>query len=245
MTHLNLNRRHVLLGALATGVIGGEAARAADDATKARRRLTVGMSGFPPGLEPTMFNHTATRRVVPQMFDTLIAFDHAKGMTLRPALAERWDRIDARSLRLTLRKGVVFHDGSPFTADDVAFSFSPDHLLGPGRSGRSIAMQTLDRIDRVEIVDPHTVIIHAKGDDALLEQRLAAWASEIVSKRAFEAAGSWERWAAMPIGTGPYRLVAQKIDMHVAARATRRLLGRQAAVRRRRIPDRSRAGCDG
>lgn len=219
MTDLHLNRRHVLLGALATGVLGGREAGAADGETKARRRLTVGMSGFPPTLEPTLLNHTATRRVVPQMFDTLIAFDHAKGMALRPALAERWERLDARSLRLALRKGAVFHDGSPFTADDVVFSFSPDHLLGPGRSGRSIAMQTLDRIERVEIVDPYTVIIHAKGDDALLEQRLAAWAAEIVSRRAFEAAGSWERWTAMPIGTGPYRLVSQKLDVNVVLTA--------------------------
>jgi peptide/nickel transport system substrate-binding protein len=214
MTHLPLTRRHVIAGALATSIFGGTEVRAQGE-TKARRKLTVGMSGFPPGVEPTLFNHTATRRVVPQMFDTLIAFDHAKGMTLRPALADRWERLDARSLRLALRKDVVFHDGSPFTADDVAFSFSEDHLLGPGRSGRSVAMQTLDRIERVEIIDPHTVIIHAKGDDALLEQRLAAWAAEIVSRRAFEAAGSWERWAAMPIGTGPYRLVSQKLDVHV------------------------------
>ncbi|MDQ8731860.1 ABC transporter substrate-binding protein [Bradyrhizobium sp. LHD-71] len=219
MTDFHPSRRHVLIGALATGLFGGREAGATDGETKAWRRLTVGMSGFPQALEPILFNSTATRRVVPQMFDTLIAFDHAKGMTLRPALAERWERIDARSLRLALRKGVVFHDGSPFTADDVEFSFSPDHLLGPGRSGRTIAMQTLDRIDRVEIVDPYTIIIHAKGDDALLEQRLASWAAEIVSKRAFEAAGSWERWTAMPIGSGPYRLVSQKLDINVVLTA--------------------------
>ncbi len=149
------------------------------------------------------------------MFDTLIAVDHAKDMALRPALAERWERIGPRALRLSLRQGVVFHDGSPFAAEDVAFTFSPDHLLGPGKSGRSIAMQSLERIERIEIVDPQTVIVHAKGDDALLEQRLAAWAAEIVSKRAFDAAGSWDRWIAAPIGTGPYRLMSQKLDVNV------------------------------
>jgi peptide/nickel transport system substrate-binding protein len=217
MTHFDLRRRQALIGALAAGAFAANAAHGQDKAETAatRRRLTVGMSGFPPALEPVLFNHTATRRVVPQMFDTLIAFDHARNMALRPALAEHWERIGPRALRLSLRKGVVFHDGSPFTAEDVAFSFSPDHLLGPDRSGRSIAMQTLERIERVEITGPHTVIVHAKGDEALLEQRLAAWASEIVCKRAFDAAGSWERWTAAPIGTGPYRLVAQKLDMNV------------------------------
>ena len=155
MTHFDLRRRQALIGALAAGAFA-DAAHGQDMAATAatRRRLTVGMSGFPPALEPVLFNHTATRRVVPQMFDTLIAFDQARNMALLPALAEHWERIGPRALRLSLRKGVVFHDGSPFTAEDVAFSLSPDHLLGPDRSGRSIAMQTLERIERVEIVDP-------------------------------------------------------------------------------------------
>jgi peptide/nickel transport system substrate-binding protein len=195
-------------------------------------RLTIAMSGFPPAVEPILANHTATRRVVPQMFDTLIAFDHARNMALRAALAEQWSRVDGRALRLTLRRGVTFHDGSPFTAADVAFSFSPDHLLGPGRSGRSVAMQTLDRIERVEVVDDHTVIIHAKGDDALLEQRLAAWAAEIVSKRAFEAAGGWDRWAAAPVGTGPYRLVGQRLDIGVELAAHAAYWGGRPAFER-------------
>ena len=216
MTVSDITRRQALRGALAAGALAAPAAYGQDAPKSAgRRKLTIGMSGFPPALEPVLFVHTATRRVVPQIFETLIAFDQAKNMALRPALAERWERLDHRALRLVLRKGVVFHDGSPFTADDVVFSLGPDHLLGPGRSGRSIAMQTLERIHRVEAVDPHTVIVHAKGDDALLEQRLAAWAAEIVSKRAFEAAGSWDRWTAAPVGTGPYRLVSQKLDMNV------------------------------
>ncbi|ONG53325.1 oligopeptide ABC transpoter oligopeptide-binding protein [Pseudoroseomonas deserti] len=203
--------RRPLAAALLAGAAFAGPARAAATPGK----LTVAISGFPPGVEPVLFNHTATRRVVPQLFDTLIAFDHAKDMALRPALAERWERRDARALRLHLRRGVTFHDGSPFTARDVAFSLGPDHLLGPGRSGRSVAMQTLERLARVEVEDDHTVTIHAKGDDALLEQRLAAWASEIVSQRGFEAAGGWDRWAAAPIGTGPYRLVGQKLDVNV------------------------------
>lgn len=54
----------------------------------------------------------------------------------------------------------------------------------------SEALHSLDRLEKVEIVDPFTVIVHAKGGDALLEQRLAVWGSEIVSQRAFVAAGS-------------------------------------------------------
>ncbi|MGX5851617.1 ABC transporter substrate-binding protein [Mesorhizobium sp. PL10] len=180
-----------------------------------RKTLRVGMSGFPPAVEPVLYVHTATRRVAPQMFDTLIAFDQTPNMGVRPSLAERWERVDVKAVRLFLRKGVIFHDGGPFSAEDVAFSFSPEHLLGPDMAGKATAMQTLDTIGKVEIIDSHTVIVHAKGDDALLEKRLASWGAEIVSKRAFEAAGSWDAWTAAPIGTGPYRLVSQLLDVEV------------------------------
>ncbi|MFC7397919.1 ABC transporter substrate-binding protein [Chelatococcus sp. GCM10030263] len=218
MAEFSMTRRQVVAGGAASGLLAASSVPGLAQ-SEGRRRLTVAMSGFPPAVEPVLFNHTATRRVVPQMFDTLIAFDHAKDMALRPALAERWERIDSRALRLHLRNGVRFHDGSPFTAEDVAFSLGPDHLFGPGKSGRSIAMQTLDTIERVEVIDPRTVVLHAKGNDALLEQRLAAWGAEIVGKRAFETAGSWEKWTAAPVGTGPYRIVGQKLDVNVVLAA--------------------------
>jgi peptide/nickel transport system substrate-binding protein len=210
MTRIDLTRRQALLAAgsaLAAGAVPA--------AAQEQRRLTVAMSGYPVSIEPVMQTQTATRRIVPQLFDTLIGVDHGRDMTLRPALAERWERLNARALKLSLRRGVTFHDGAPFTADDVAFSLSLDHLLGPGRAGQTVAMQTLEPIERVEIVDPFTVVVHAKGDDALLERRIAGWSSEIVSKRAFAAAGSWDRWQAAPVGTGPYRLVEQRTDVRV------------------------------
>ncbi|MCK1267934.1 hypothetical protein IVB44_34805 [Bradyrhizobium sp. 49] len=84
------------------------------------------MSGFPRSLDPVIATDTAIRRTMPQLFETLITFDHAHHMALRPGLAERWERINAQSLRLFLRKGVAFHDGTSLTAEDVAFSPGPD-----------------------------------------------------------------------------------------------------------------------
>ncbi|WP_081160090.1 ABC transporter substrate-binding protein [Ensifer aridi] len=214
MSNFSLTRRQLI----ATGVASLLAASGTPFAralAAERKTLKIGMSGFPPAVEPVLYAHTATRRIAPQMFDTLIAFDQTPEMGLRPGLAERWERVDGKSLRLLLRKGVTFHDGGPFTAEDVAFSFSPEHLLGPDMAGKVTAMQTMDTIAKVVIVDSHTVIVHAKADDALLEKRLASWGSEIVSKRAFEAAGSWDAWTAAPVGTGPYRIVSQTLDVEV------------------------------
>lgn len=215
MRKLTFTRRSILAAGAAGGLMSmGKLGFAAAPVTE-RRLLKIGMSGFPASIEPVLYNSTAARRVIPQVFDTLIGFDQTQKMALRPALAERWERIDGTALRLFLRKGVSFHDGSPLTARDVAFSFSPDHLLGPGKAGKTVAMQTLDTVERVEIVDDRTVVVRAKGDDALLEKRLASWASEIVGSRAFEAAGSWDKWIAAPVGTGPYRVVGQELDVKV------------------------------
>lgn len=215
MNKHSLTRRQLI----ATGIAGGLLAVTGTPFTQAlaaeRKLLKIGMSGFPPAVEPVLYAHTATRRVAPQMFDTLIAFNQKPDMTLRPALAERWERVDSKSVRLFLRKGVTFHDGGEFTAEDVAFSFSPEHLLGPDMAGKVTAMQTMDTIDKVEIIDSHTIVVHAKGDDALLEKRLASWGSEIVSKHAFKAAGSWDAWTAAPVGTGPYRILGQTLDVEV------------------------------
>lgn len=219
MVGVSATRRQVMIGGVAGGLAAAAGVFPVVAQEDSRRRLTVAMSGFPPAVEPVLFSHTATRRVVPQMFDTLIAFDHSKTMALRPALAERWERVDDRALRVFLRRGVTFHDGSPFTAADVAFSLGPDHLLGPDRSGQSVARQTLDTLDGIDIVDDHNVIVRTKSNDALLEQRLASWSAEIVSKRAFDAAGSWEKWTSAPVGTGPFRIVSQKLDVNVVLEA--------------------------
>lgn len=102
------------------------------------------------------------------------------------------------------------------TAEDVAFSPGPDTCSDldaaecPRRFSRLIGARK---------VDPFTFIVHAKGGDALLEQRLAAWGSEIVSQRAFVAAASWERWTTAPIGSGPYKLLDHKLDIRVSLAA--------------------------
>lgn len=227
MTKRQITRRTFNQGVVATA---GAAAGWRPESAVARTTSTlrIAMSGYPATLDPVLLNQTAVRRVVPQIFETLIAFDYATGMALKPALATRWERLSERAVRLALRPGVIFHDRSPFSADDVAFSLGPDHLLGPDRAGRVVALQTLGTLDRVEIVDPGTVIVHAKGPDALLEQRLAAWASQMVSKRAFEAAGTWEAWNSRVVGTGPYKLVEAKLDQRVRLAAHEGYWGQRA-----------------
>jgi peptide/nickel transport system substrate-binding protein len=184
----------------------------------AGRGLTIAMPTHPEVLEPVLANNLPKLRTLPSLFDGLLAFDLYDGMKVRPALAERWRRVDERTLEFMLRPGVVFHDGSPMTAEDVVFSLGPERGRGPGGTGRTVTPQYLSTIDHVESIEPGLVRIVTRGPDPLIEQRLAGWTAEIVSRRAFEAAGSWDRWSLAPVGTGPYRVAETQTDVRLLLR---------------------------
>lgn len=108
--------------------------------TLTRRRLKVGMSGFPRSLDPVIATDTAIRRTMPQFFETMpMIWPHG------PA----WPSVRSGSMRSQCgcscaREWLSMKELS-LTAEDVAFSLGPDHLLGPGRRGMSQALQSLDR----------------------------------------------------------------------------------------------------
>jgi peptide/nickel transport system substrate-binding protein len=89
-------------------------------------------------------------------FDGLLQRKGPDG-TLAPALAERWERLDALSWKFWLRKGVKFHNGNPFTAADVKFTF--ERLSNPEVSE---FVNTGKSIDQIDILDDYTVVIKTK-----------------------------------------------------------------------------------
>ncbi len=206
--------RRTLLGA---GMALGAGQAAAENAP-VDRGLTIAMPTHPEVLDPVLGNNLPKLRTLPNLFDGLLAFDLYDGMKIRPALAERWRRLDERTLELDLRPGVRFHDGSPLTVEDVVFSLGAVRGKGPGGAGRTVTSQYLATIERVEATASGRVEVATAGPDPLLEQRLAGWTAEIVSRRAFEAAGSWERWSLAPVGTGPYRVEETRIDQRLLLR---------------------------
>ena len=207
-----LGRRAVLAAS-----VGLSAGAAIAQPAAAERGLVIALPAHPEVLEPVLANNLPKLRTLPNIFDGLLAFDLYDGMKIRPALAERWRRIDERTLEFELRRGVVFHDGSPLTAEDVVFSLGPVRGRGPGGLGRTVTAQYLATLERVEATAPDRVQVTTRAPDPLLEQRLAGWTAEIVSQRAFEAAG-WERWALAPVGTGPYRVAETHTDQRLLLR---------------------------
>ncbi|EUB99294.1 ABC-type transporter, periplasmic subunit [Rhizobium sp. CF080] len=121
---------------------------------------------------------------------------------LVPGLAERWTlSSDGKTLDLFLRRGVKFHSGDDFTAQDVIFSFER------GRAKSSTVKSRLSSVAKIGAVDTHQVRVEfSKPDVTFVPNRCAAMIS---SKSYFERVGEAE-FGKKPSGTGPFRFTEYK-----------------------------------
>src|SRR5262249_50280797 len=134
-------------------------------------------------------------------FDALVLPD-ARGQS-KPGLAASWEAVSNDTWLFKLRPNVTFHDGSAFTAEDVAFSIA--RAPNVPNSPSSFAQYT-KLIAATEVVDPLTIRIRTKGPAPTLPVDLAFIA--IVSKRAAEGKTTADfNSGAATIGTGPYKFV--------------------------------------
>ncbi len=148
----------------------------------------------------------ASEHYLAAILETPIARNQQGALERVPGLAPAWRRIDDRTVELTLWPNVLFHDGSTMTAEDVAFSFSPQRMFGPALPSDipAVARRHWPALDRVEVTGPLTVRFVNKTPDVTMEGRLAAGGSEIISPRSFGS--NWLAYAQHPVGTGPYKL---------------------------------------
>jgi peptide/nickel transport system substrate-binding protein len=128
------------------------------------------------------------------MFEPLFVFDDK--LQVVPHLAESYQiSQDGLTWTLTLRKGIKFHDGTPFNAEAAKFSLDK-HLAGT--EGRRLKV-----VDKVEVVSEDTVAIKLKQPSPLLSHTLASFNVGMVSPTAFnKAAGEWG--SKVIVGTGPF-----------------------------------------
>ncbi|MCX5493718.1 ABC transporter substrate-binding protein [Kaistia dalseonensis] len=210
---LKTSRRDLLKGIAAAGVFGalpGGLAHAADAA--GRPDLRIGANGLPRSLEPINGIGNTGIRILNQLYDTLIVrdffHDGAAGdaTALVPGLAERWERLDDRTVRFTLRQGVLFHNGVEMTADDVAFSFSSERLWGDAAlkgvpNGRAFSPD----FDEPVVESRYSVLIKTKTPSYLIEKFMASWVGRVVPRDYYRQLGA-EGFGNAPVGTGPYKL---------------------------------------
>ena len=123
------------------------------------------------------------------------------GNPMAPSLAESWTASkDGLTYEFVLRRGVVFHNGDPFTAEDVKFSFE--------RYRGAAAKLLKDRVTDVEVVDPFRVRFRLKEpwpDFMTFYASPATGAGWIVPKKYVEKVGD-DGFKRAPIGAGPYKL---------------------------------------
>src|SRR5471032_2125690 len=88
-------------------------------------------------LETVRERSNVGERVQTPIFENLIARNLQGKLEPVPGLAESWKRIDERTVELSLRKGVKFHNGDEMTSEDVVFTFGPERMFGPDYSSTS------------------------------------------------------------------------------------------------------------
>src|SRR5438445_3448938 len=133
------------------------------------------------------------------VFDHLAARDLKTGK-VGPSLAVSWKNIDDSTWEVKLRKGVKFHDGTPFGAKDVKATF--DRVLNP--ENKLTAGGNITKIECVEVVDDSTVRIKTDGPYPLFVERLSALVMQY-EKAIKEKGHEWMQ--ENPVGTGPYKLL--------------------------------------
>ncbi len=112
-------------------------------------------------LDPHAQNHATTNNMVSHAYEPLVRFD--KNYKVEPALATSWQSTSPTTVRFNLRKNVKFHDGTPFTADDVLFSF--DRIRQP----QGTMQIYVGGVKEIKKIDDYTVdVISDKPNPTLL-----------------------------------------------------------------------------
>src|SRR5262245_25123789 len=160
--------------------------------------ITIAPTWFDPGEHTGIITIT---KVLYAIHDAMVK--PMPGNPMAPSLAESWTASkDGLSYEFVVRKGVVFHNGDPLTAEDVKFSF--DRYRG------AAAKLLKDRVAAVDIVDSHRVRFRLKEpwpDFLTFYATPATGAGWIVPKKYIEKVGD-EGFKKAPIGAGPYKLAS-------------------------------------
>ncbi|MCG8542994.1 MAG: ABC transporter substrate-binding protein [Alphaproteobacteria bacterium] len=163
-------------------------------------------SGDIATMDPQALRETFSREFVHNIMEPLVSYD--KEMKIEPALAERWELKSPEVWRFYLRKGVTFHNGDKFSADDVLFTFNR------GRQKTSPFRGNVNQIVDIKKIDDFTIDIVTKGPHPLLLRDLPAmlifnskWVKANNAEAAVDPSRNEESFLTRnAMGTGPFML---------------------------------------
>jgi peptide/nickel transport system substrate-binding protein len=198
-------RRTVALATMlaVVGGIGLAGTATAQDTTDEKISFVIGTTGGLPTVNPFKGLTSETYYVLSLQYDLLINF--AKDdLSAAPGLATEWESSeDGLTWTITTRDGVTWHDGEPFTADDVAFTFNTIIDNGTGSF-----IDYFPNVESITAVDENT--IEWKATQPTIAPVIPPWVY-ILPQHIWEPLGSYEnmrQFANFPdtIGTGPFQL---------------------------------------
>jgi len=204
--------------------LGGAGAAAAQTKPEGEMRFAVYVTLAPAWLDP---GEASPGFITP--FWLMVALHDAlvrpmPGQRMAPSLAESWKVGEAgRVYEFTLRKGVKFHNGDDFTAEDVVFSFK-----------RAKGAQLQQKVKEVRIVDPYKVqfVLDEPWPDFMTYYgTFASAAGWIVPKNYFEKVGA-DGFLKHPIGLGPYKFVSMKPGIELVMEANENYWRKVPSVKR-------------
>ncbi|MBL8702162.1 MAG: ABC transporter substrate-binding protein, partial [Alphaproteobacteria bacterium] len=167
-------------------------ARAAD--------LTVG-ARFDPSIDPHFLYLSTNMAYAQHIYEPLVARDENSQPV--PGLAESWRAIDDKTWEFKLRRGVKFHDGQEFTAEDVLFTVKRVPSIPNNPSSYAGALRS---VVATEAPDPYTIVFRTDRPNPILPNQLTIMS--VVSHKAAAGAGAADfNSGKAAIGTGPYRFV--------------------------------------
>jgi len=166
-------------------------------------------------------NHATTNGILQHVYEGLVRFDKKFGV--EPALATSWKFTSPTEVRFNLRKGVKFQDGSPFTADDVVFSYG--RILQP----QGTMQIYVAGVKEVKKIDDYTVDLILSGPNPVLLKNLVdfrimskIWCVKNKSENVQDYKAKEDTYASRNAnGTGPYLLKLWEPDKRVVMAANK------------------------
>jgi peptide/nickel transport system substrate-binding protein len=165
-------------------------------------------------LDPHSLNETFLLGSLGNVYEGLVIYDD--NLTAIPGLAESWETIEPTKWKFNLRKGVKFHNGNDFTAEDVVFSWKRTLSEGSDQIARG------SRIKNIEVIDDYTIILETPAPNPILTSNLIYvyimdkdWSvknkTESATSASADNSGNFANLNAN--GTGPFKVISHKPDV--------------------------------
>jgi peptide/nickel transport system substrate-binding protein len=180
------------------------------------KTLTIAYNTTLPSLDPTNSAKTsspAVQSIFKAIFDPYI--DQNPDLSFKAGALTKWAwNKDKTAIELTLRQGMLWHDGTPVTVEDLVWSLQ---RAGDEKNGNP--MQFMWRKLGTFRTSGDTVVVEVKEFEPALLKWLGFLTAYIMPKNAFTASGGDAGWDARPVGSGPYMVDKFERDAFIRLKA--------------------------